>query len=620
MGLLPALAAMADEVVVADVNGNQLSYTYDEADGPATFTGIKAYSADEAKAGRIVIADRITDGEGRGHDVLYVSGSVSNRQKLVSIVFGKNIIATGGPDGQQDDAFYNCKQLESVTLNSKLEILGRYTFQYCNNLVDINLAEATSLRKMMYRSMQSTGIRELTVPVSVREFDDVFPGCDSVRTLTFLADSVPAYFFRSSRHLETINIGPGVKYIGTEAFSGNRYMTSLNISSDVSGLVIGENAFANSDRLPSVSLPVGVSELQYGAFYDCDSLRTFTFADGSPIKEIPQLCFYYCVSLESITLPDAVETLGPSAFYQCRSLREINFGTGLTTLPDDSWYIFSGCDQLKKVVLPCANYPFTNNVWFPSDVLLYVHPDLVDTYRTNEFTSNYHIIANGQSTDFVVTTTAGGQLQTRVEEIGPAYNVMNLTVAGPVNGTDIDYLHTLPNIEVLNMKEASIVAGGDSYHQWDVEQSGKATVNPYYGPWNTEDNVISRCMFYNMPRLRSLSLPKGATKIGEWAVGQDRNHSLRLKHVELPEGITEIGRYAFEWTGIETLTVPAGVTRLEENTFANCRNLKKAVLPDGITFIGNSCFSECQSMEDVNIPAQIETIENDAFYGNAVRT
>ncbi|MBR1548209.1 MAG: leucine-rich repeat protein, partial [Prevotella sp.] len=43
-------------------------------------------------------------------------------------------------------------------------------------------------------------------------------------------------------------------------------------------------------------------------------------------------------------------------------------------------------------------------------------------------------------------------------------------------------------------------------------------------------------------------------------------------------------------------------------------------LPDGITFIGNSCFSECQSMEDVNIPAQIETIENDAFYGNAVRT
>ena len=165
---------------------------------------------------------------------------------------------------------------------------------------------------------------------------------------------------------------------------------------------------------------------------------------------------------------------------------------------------------------------------------------------------------------------------------------LSLSVSGPLNGTDINYLHSaFPNLQVLNLRNARIVSGGDAYHQWNVSSNGTATIETWYGPWETEDNVISRCMFYNMPTLRSLSLPKDATKIGEWAVGQDRNQTYRLKTIELPTGVTEIGQCAFQYTGIEEVTVPAGVTRLEQYTFSYCKNLKKATLPDGITFIGN---------------------------------
>jgi Leucine-rich repeat (LRR) protein len=147
-----------------------------------------------------------------------------------------------------------------------------------------------------------------------------------------------------------------------------------------------------------------------------------------------------------------------------------------------------------------------------------------------------------------------------------------------------------------------------------------ATINTWYGPWNTEDNVVGYAMFYNMPRLRSISLPKDVTKIDTWALGQDRNTNLKLKEIVIPDGVTEIGDHAFYYTGIETLTVPAGVTRLENNTFANCRQLKKATLPDAVTFIGNSCFSECHELTDVNIPAKVETIDDYAFYNNKNRT
>ena len=621
LSLLPALPAMADEMVVADANGNELVYSYDTADGPATLVGIQSYSSDEAKAGRIVIADRVTDVDGRGHDVCYIGGSVRNRQDVVSIVFGANIIATGGPDGSQGDAFYYCQKLESVTLNKKLEILGRYTFQSCSKLSSVNLAEATSLQQMQYRSMQGTAIRDITVPQSVRLLDDVFSGCDSVRTLTFLADSVPADFYGYHNRLQSVILGSGVKYVGEGAFQNNYNCRTLRIDEGVSDLTIGSYAFSENDRLASVGLPFGVKELQQGAFYSCDSLRTFTFADGSPIAKIPQDCFNYCLSLERLTLPDAVQEVGPSAFGYCRSMTELNFGTGLISLPGDNWSLFYGCDQLRKVTLPGAQYPFTASMWMPAYVTLYVHPDLVDTYTTSEFTSAYRVVALGQPTDFNVTTTGGGQLQAQVEAIGDARNVMTLTVSGPLNGTDIDYLHAaMPNLRELNLKASRIVEGGDSYHQWYMESGSTARMYDYYGPWNTENDVVGYAMFYNMPMLERITLPDGTLRIGDHALSQDSHDSYRLSYVGLPASITAIGREAFRHTGITEIEIPAGVTRLEDYTFYNCRSLQRAVLPDGITFVGNSCFSECYALEDANIPTSVETIDQYAFYNNYSRT
>ena len=578
VGILMPLTAMADEVTVADSNGNGLRYTYDSADGPATFIGVKTYSADADKSGRIIIADRVTDANGGSHDVLYISGSLNNRSNLVSVVFGKNIVAVGGPEGTSDNAFYYCSNLQSVTLNSKLEILGNYTFQYCRNLTSINLSEATSLQTIK-------------------------KGC-----------------FQNADALRTVSIPASVKSIEGYAFYSIDSLRTLNISNDVSGLVIGEYAFSEDDYLDNVTLPAGVTKLEKAAFRSCDHMKSFTIASGSPITNIPQECFYYDLSLQSLTLPDAVQTVERSAFGECREMTEINFGTGLTTFANDS-YLFSGNNQLKKMTLPGATHPFTSTMYLPSDIVLYVHPDLVDTYRNSNYTKAYHIMAIGQPTEFVVTTTAGGQLQEKVEAIGDANNVLTLTVTGPLNGTDIDYLHSsMPNIEVLNLTNASIVEGGDSYHQWNVNSAGIATIETYYGPWNTENNVISRCMFYNMPTLRSISLPKGATKIGEYALAQDRNTNLKLAHVDIPANVTTIDKYAFYYAGITEVTIPSGVTRIEEHTFANCRKLKRAVLPDGITFIGNSAFSECQELEEVNIPTKVETIDHYAFYNNKVKT
>ena len=54
------------------------------------------------------------------------------------------------------------------------------------------------------------------------------------------------------------------------------------------------------------------------------------------------------------------------------------------------------------------------------------------------------IIAIGQPYEFAVTTTAGGQLQEKVEAIGDPGNVLSLTVSGPIDGTDINIFQQPP--------------------------------------------------------------------------------------------------------------------------------------------------------------------------------
>ena len=189
--IMPCLSALADRVDVADANGNLLRYSYDTADGPATFTSVRTYAEDASKAGRIIIADAVTDANGVSHEVKYVDSSVGSRGNLVSIVFGRNIVAVGGADGSGSEAFCNCKKLESVTLNAKLEILGRYAFRNCIALTSINLSAATSLTTIKYDCFENCdALESVTLPASVTMLEDyAFYGCDALKEVKFATSS-----------------------------------------------------------------------------------------------------------------------------------------------------------------------------------------------------------------------------------------------------------------------------------------------------------------------------------------------------------------------------------------------------------------------------------------------
>lgn len=117
--------------------------------------------------------------------------------------------------------------------------------------------------------------------------------------------------------------------------------------------------------------------------------------------------------------------------------------------------------------------------------------------------------------------------------------------------------------------------------------------------------------FYGCSGLNSVTIPDGITDIGFCAFLA----CYSLSSVTIPDSITSIGYHAFlNCSGLSSITIPDGVTRIGEGAFGGC-SLSSITIPDGITSIRMSTFSGCNSLSSITIPDSVTTIENYAFYG-----
>lgn len=426
--------------------------------------------------------------------------------------------------------------------------------------------------------------------------------------------------------------------------------SSLGNRNDIKSVVFGKNITTlysyslSRTAITEITIPATVTEIGEYCFLQCDSLITFAIDEASTLTALPQNCFYGCDNLQTVTLPNSIQTIGNTAFEYCPSLRTMTFGTGLA---DGAFgtgsYQFYGAENMESMTLPGINIPFAANYYsLPASMILYVNADMVDAYKANDYTKKFHIMAIGSTADFAVTTTAGGQLATELaKKTDSTADVLELTISGPINGTDINYLHqAMPYLQALDLKDAQIVEGGDQYARWNV--SGGTVTQYGSNTYSTQNDIVGPYMFSNM-QLKRLVLPDGATGIAAYAVNQCNklatlvlpaalttigddairmsNPNNQLSQIDIPAGVTTIGKQAFYYTAITAVTIPDGVTRIEDNTFYYCQSLKTAVLPDNVTYIGKKAFYNCTNMESVNIPAKVETIDNEAFeYCNKLAT
>lgn len=213
-----------------------------------------------------------------------------------------------------------------------------------------------------------------------------------------------------------------------------------------------------------------------------------------------------------------------------------------------------------------------------------------DDDEENELIKTIHV-ENGGSLATLMTTD---------EQL----HVVDLTLSGFLNGTDIGFIRGMRNLKKADFTEAHIIGGGSSYYDYDN-----------YTPYQTSDNIFpSNCFAPLSPdyffKLCEIKLPNSITEIGHDAFA----FCTSLTSIKIPDGVTVIGDDAF--TCCESLTsveLPNGITTIGYSAFSGCANLTSIKIPDGVTRIEPGAFHGCTSLTSVELPYSITTIKQEAF-------
>ena len=203
--------------------------------------------------------------------------------------------------------------------------------------------------------------------------------------------------------------------------------TVTNNGTEYSVTTIGESAFQGS-AVTSVSMPEGITSIDYNAFFGCQNLESVTLPESlttlgssafsyckllktikipSVVTAIPGSCFDGCSSLESVTIPEGVTAIGASAFSGCnlnaltlpeslekikglafednRSLKSVNIPAKVKTI---EWQAFYNCG-LTELVIPEGVQTIGSYAFFNNSLQNLTLPSTITSIGNSAFRYNY---------------------------------------------------------------------------------------------------------------------------------------------------------------------------------------------------------------------------------------
>ena len=196
-----------------------------------------------------------------------------------------------------------------------------------------------------------------------------------------------------------------------------------------------------------------------------------------------------------------------------------------------------------------------------------------------------------------VTLTEAGTLSGMIsnEELN---SLTELTVNGPVNGSDIKIIRAMGGtLKTLNMKNARIVEGGDSYYLTDKF---------------TQNDVIGDYMFYAMTAMEKIVMPKDVWTIGSWNNNNPWNAD-KTKLSGHPASYNSsynnndnFGCASFyQCVNLREIEFPTTLVYICSKAFGNCVKLTSVTIPEGVELLGNSIFQYCSELVSASLPSTL---------------
>ena len=128
-----------------------------------------------------------------------------------------------------------------------------------------------------------------------------------------------------------------------------------------------------------------------------------------------------------------------------------------------------------------------------------------------------------------------------------------------------------------------------------------------YSVWSIGSGAFSGCS-----GLTSVTIPDGVTRIEDYGFYGCGG----LKEVRIPRGIPYIENGVFGYcSGLTNIVIPDSVTAIEDSAFYECNDLRSLTIPDSVRSIGSVAFCGCYRLTDVTIPNSVKNIGDYAFSG-----
>ena len=297
----------------------------------------------------------------------------SYRSQILQVVVEDGVTKLG------DYLFYDCRNIEKVTLPNSVTAIGNNTFLYCTALTELTLTDG--LESIGDGAFQScTGLTEMILPDSVKRIgDNVFYYCTGLTkaSLPKQVDSIGIGVFYYCKNLESATLPENMTALGYRFFADCEKLTDVTIPASVTE--IGQQAFSYCKSLKAITLPAGVKKLGDSAFY-YSGIQGIELPEG--LETIGSSAFYYCTGLTQLTLPDTVRTLGEGAFYQCYNLQAIKLSNNLTEIPKEAFY---QCRALSAITLPASLQEIGDNAFYEHSIKRIAIPEGVTKIGSGAF-------------------------------------------------------------------------------------------------------------------------------------------------------------------------------------------------------------------------------------------
>ena len=518
-------------------------------------------------------------------------------------------------------AFYGCTSLKTVHLNNVVK-LADYAFYGCTALENIDLSKVTDMNDYVFAgctSLKSVDLSSLKTPQT-----NIFDGCYNLETVTLGSqlESVGNYMFANCTKLQSVELPDTVTTVGSYAFQNCRALTEMVLPSKV--VKINSYLFDGCVNLESVDVLGSVTAINDYAFRGCAKITDF--AIPSTITTSLGMGIFAGTSIKSITIPKSYVYMGSSVASGsfaagCDTLEEIKveYGNAAYKAVDGVMYTLDGV----VCALP-GGKKFENDTFivkegediaklrvfsFLNNIKKVILPDSMTTLQQNAFRDCYGL-------EEVVLGAGLTTINSYVFQ--DCYNLKKIAKAdGTLEG--ITLLNTYAfagcsSLESIVLPSTLTTAKSNVFSDSGVNTMGEShvsglkeiTIPASFGDFGT--------MFQKSSSLERVVLAEGLTKVPNNAFLDCPN----LKEVVLPSTVTSIGTSSFSGcTSLVSIVIPEGVTSIGKNAFLDCAALTTVQLPSTLTTIDATAFSGCTSLSNIELPASLTSIGASAFVGAA---